>query len=164
MLSEKLLAEMNEQIKLELYSGYLYLSMAAWFESKSLGGFAHWMRKQAGEEQEHALKFFDHINDRGGRVKLQALDQPPTEFKSITAVFDEVLEHEKGVTARIHYLYEIAEKENDYPSKTFLNWFVDEQVEEEKNASEIVEWMKLGGETPHTIFSLNGLLGKRGDD
>ena len=155
---------MNEQIKLELYSGYLYLSMAAWFESKSLGGFAHWMRKQAGEEQEHALKFFDHINDRGGKVKLQALDQPPAEFKSITAVFDEVLEHEKGVTARIHYLYQIAEKENDYPSKTFLGWFVDEQVEEEKNASEIVEWMKLGGETPYTIFNLNGILGKRGDD
>lgn len=164
MLSEKMLAEMNEQIKHELYSAYLYLSMAAWFESKSLGGFAHWMKVQAGEEQEHAMKFFDHINDRGGKVKLQALEQPPAEFKSITAVFDEVLGHEKKVTARIHSLYDLAEKESDYPSKTFLAWFVDEQVEEEKNANEIVEWMKLGGETPQTIFSLDQLLGKRGEN
>lgn len=160
-LSKQLLAEINTQIKLELDSAYLYLSMAAHFESANLSGFAHWMKEQAEEEQEHALKFYEYIHDRGGRVILQGLDQPPAEFKSPLSVFEEVLEHEKGVTARINLLYSIAVKDNDYASQSFLNWFVDEQVEEEKNASQIVEQLRMVGDAPGMLFQLDNVLGKR---
>lgn len=161
MFSKNLLSEMNTQIKLELYSGYLYLSMAAYFEAHNLPGFAHWMRKQAGEEQEHALKFFDYINDRGEKVVLQAIEQPPSEFKSPLAIFEQSLEHEKSVTARIDLLYSIAVKDNDYASQSFLNWFVDEQVEEEKHASEIVEQLKMVGDSANGLFMIDAVLGKR---
>ncbi len=164
MLSKNLASEINTQIKLELYSGYLYLSMAAYFEAHNLPGFAHWMKRQAMEEQEHALKFFAYLNDRGDRVVLQAIDQPPAEFKSALAIFEQSLEHEKGVTARINLLYSIAVKDNDYASQSFLNWFVDEQVEEEKNASEIVEWLKMAGDSPNALFMINGQLAQRGGD
>ena len=105
MLGKKLQSAINEQIKNELYSGYLYLAMSAYFEAGNLPGFARWMRLQAEEEQEHALKFFDFVNERGGRVELQAIDQPPVEFKSPLAVFEQVLEHEKKVTGLINQLY-----------------------------------------------------------
>ncbi|NLF49521.1 MAG: ferritin [Leptolinea sp.] len=164
MLSKNLASEINTQIKLELYSGYLYLSMAAYFEANNLPGFAHWMKKQALEEQEHAMKFYEYLNDRGDRVILQALEQPPTDFKSPLSIFEQSLEHEKSVTARINLLYSIAVKDNDYASQSFLNWFVDEQVEEEKNASEIVEWLKMAGESRNTLFMLNRQLAERGDD
>jgi ferritin len=158
MLSKNLSSEINTQIKLELFSGYLYLSMAAYFESKNLSGFAHWMKKQAGEEQEHALKFFEYLNDRGDRVILQAIDQPQSDFKSPLAVFEQALEHEKTVTARINLLYSIAVKDNDFASQNFLNWFVAEQVEEEKNATEIVEWLKMAGDSANALFQINGML------
>lgn len=161
MFSKNLLSEMNTQIKLELYSGYLYLSMAAYFEAHNLPGFANWMRKQAEEEQEHALKFFDYINDRGEKVVLQAIEQPPSEFKSPLAIFEQSLEHEKSVTARIDLLYSIAVKDNDYASQSFLNWFVDEQVEEEKHASEIVEQLKMVGDSANGLLMINTSLAKR---
>ncbi len=164
MLSKNLAGEMNTQIKLELYSGYLYLSMAAYFEAMNLSGFAHWMKKQALEEQEHAMKFYDYLNDRGDRVLLQAIEQPPAEFDSPLAIFEQSLEHEKSVTARINLLYSIAVKDNDYASQSFLNWFVDEQVEEEKNVSEIVEWLKMSGNSPHAVFMINNQLAQREDD
>ncbi len=160
-LSKHLVDEMNTQIKLELYSAYLYLSMAAHFESANLPGFAGWMEKQAGEEQEHALKFYEYIHDRGGRVLLQTIEQPPSAFKSPLSVFEEVLKHEKEVTARINLLYSIAVKDNDYASQSFLNWFVDEQVEEEKNASQIVEQLRMVGDAPGMLFQLDSVLGKR---
>ncbi len=161
MLSKNLAAEINTQIKLELYSGYLYLSMAAYFESKTLPGFASWMRKQAKEEQEHALKFYDYLNDRGERVILQAIEMPPSDFKSPLAIFEQALEHEKSVTARINLLYSIAVKDNDYASQSMLDWFVKEQVEEEKHASEIVEWLKMAGDSAAALFALNGVLAGR---
>jgi len=161
MLSKNLAGEMNAQLKHELYSAYLYLSMAAHFEAKNLPGFASWMKKQAREEQEHALKFFEYLNDRGDHVILQAIDQPPSEFKSPQAVFEQVLEHEKSVTARINLLYSIAVKDNDYASQTFLNWFVAEQVEEEKHASEIMEWLKMSGDSTNALFQINAMLGQR---
>ncbi|MCE1252322.1 MAG: ferritin [Anaerolineae bacterium] len=164
MFSKNLLDEMNTQIKLELYSGYLYLSMSAYFEANNLPGFARWMKIQAKEEQEHAMKFFGYINDRGERVVLQAIDQPQSDFKGALAIFEQALEHEKSVTARIDLLYSIAVKNNDYASQSFLNWFVDEQVEEEKNASEIVEWLKKAGDSVTALFSLDSMLGKRADD
>lgn len=164
MLSDKMLSEMNEQVKHELFSAYLYLSMAAHFEAANLGGLASWMRVQAAEEQEHAMKFFDHILDRGGKVALQAIDQPQVEFTTPLAVFEKVLAHELQVTALIHKLYALAVKEDDYASQLFLGWFVTEQVEEEKNASTILETLKLIGDKSNAIYQLDHQLGKREAD
>ena len=155
---------LNEQIKNELYSAYLYLSMSAHFEAANLPGFAKWMRIQAGEEQTHAMKFFDFINDRGGRVTLQAILQPPTEFTTPLAVFEQVLEHEGKVTAMIHNLYALALHENDYPTQVMLQWFINEHVEEEKNASHIVETLKLAGDKGGSLLMLDHRLGKRGGE
>ena len=152
MFSPKVLQEMNNQIMHELYSAYLYLSMSAHFDANNLTGFAHWMRIQAGEEQEHAMKFYDFIYDRGGKVTLQAIDQPPTEFKSPKDIFAAALEHEKKVTARIDLIYDLAVQDNDHASQSFLKWFVDEQVEEEKNATQILEMLKMAGDSPNLIL------------
>ena len=164
MLSKKMFAAMNEQVKHELYSAYLYLSMAAHFEAANLGGFAKWMRIQAGEEQEHALKFFDHILERGEKVVLQSIDQPVVEFGSPIAVFEEVLAHEQKVTELIHKLYALAVEEKDFASQLFLGWFVSEQVEEEKNASSIVETLKMVGDRGIALHRLDHELGERGKD
>lgn len=164
MLSRKLQDALNEQIKNELYSGYLYLAMSAYFEANNLPGFAHWMRVQAGEEQEHALKFFDFIVDRGGRVVLQAIDQPPVEFQSPLAVFEATLVHEQKVTGLINKLYELAVAENDYPAQVMLQWFINEQVEEEKNATQIVETLKMIGEKGQALIMLDRELGQRGKE
>ncbi len=164
MLNKKVQGAINEQIKNELYSGYLYLSMSAYFEANNLPGFARWMRLQAEEEQEHALKFFDFVNDRGGRVMLQTIDQPPVEFESPRAIFEQTLEHEQKVTHLIHQLYELALEENDYPSQVMLQWFIDEQVEEEKNATEIVETLRMVGDKGQALVMLDRQLGRRGAD
>jgi ferritin len=161
MLSKTMLAEMNEQVKHELFSAYLYLSMAAHFETANLGGFASWMRLQAAEEQEHGMKFFDYILDRGGKVALQAIDGPQVDFGTPIDVFEKVLAHEQHVTALIHKLYAQAVKDEDYASQVFLNWFVTEQVEEEKNASTILETLKLIGDKSNAIYQLDHQLGKR---
>jgi ferritin len=164
MLNKKVEEAINEQIKNELYSGYLYLSMSAYFEANNLPGFARWMRLQAEEEQEHALKFFDFVNDRGGRVVLKAIDQPPVEFESALAIFEQTLEHEQKVTSLIHQLYELALEENDYPSQVMLQWFIDEQVEEEKNATQIVDTLKMVGDKGQALIMLDRALGRRGKD
>jgi ferritin len=164
MLGKKVQDAINEQIKNELYSGYLYLAMSAYFEAKNLPGFAHWMRMQAEEEQEHALKFFDFVNDRGARVVLQAIDQPPVEWESPLAVFEQTLEHEQKVTGLINQLYELALEENDYPTQVMLQWFIDEQVEEEKNATEIVETLRLAGDKGQALIMMDRALGRRGKD
>jgi ferritin len=162
MISKSVFPAMNDQIKHELDSAYLYLSMAAHFESVNLSGFAGWMKGQAGEEQEHAMKFFEHIHDRGGKVTVKALDQPHAEFGKPLAVFEQFYAHEQKVTALIHNLYSLALKENDYASQDFLTWFVKEQVEEEKHASEIVEKLKMAGDHPNALMMLDSILGKRG--
>lgn len=161
MLSKTLLNEINEQIKHEFYSAYLYLAMSAHFENENLGGFAKWMRLQAAEEKEHALKFFDYLHDRGAKVELAALDAPPVKFGSPLEIFKQALEHEQFVTGRINKLYAQAVKDNDYASQSFLTWYVDEQVEEEKNASEIIAWLELAGSSPAGLFQINGLMYKR---
>jgi ferritin len=153
---------MNEQIKNELYSAYLYLSMSAYCESANLPGFAHWMRVQAQEEVGHAMKFYGFIHDRGGRVLLQAIDQPPVEFQSPLAVFEQTLVHEQKVTGMIHNLYALAVQEKDYASQVFLQWFVDEQVEEEKNATQLVELLKMVGDKGHALVMVDRQLAKRG--
>ncbi|MCX8063522.1 MAG: ferritin, partial [Anaerolineales bacterium] len=143
MIPKAMQDAMNEQIKNELYSAYLYLSMAAHFESKTLSGFANWLRIQAEEELGHAMKFYNFILERGGTVSLKAIDQPPSSWNSNLEAFEQVLAHEQKVTKLINDLYELALKEKDYPSQVMLQWFIEEQVEEEKNATEIIEKLKL---------------------
>jgi ferritin len=164
MLNKSMQDAMNEQIKNELYSAYIYLSMSAYFEDTNLPGFAHWMRVQAQEEQGHAMKFFHFINERGGRVVLQAIDQPPIEFESPLNVFERTLEHEQKVTGLIHQLYALAVQEQDYASQVFLQWFVAEQVEEEASATQIVETLKMIGDKRHALLMLDRELGGRGAD
>ena len=164
MLSKAVQDAINEQIKNELYSAYLYLSMSAHFEANNLPGFARWMRLQAQEEQGHAVKFFDYMHDRGGMVKLQAIDQPPAEWKSSLALFEQVLEHEQLVTGMIHRLYELAAKENDYATGIMLRWFITEQVEEEKNAAQIIDTLKLIDAHGTAVLMLDKQLGKRGKE
>jgi ferritin len=152
---------MGEQIKHEFYSAYLYLSMAGSFEVANLTGFAHWMREQAREEMEHAVKFFDFLLDRGEQVRLQAIEAPPYAFRSPLDTFEQALEHEKEVTSLIHGLYELAVRENDYPAQVLLNWFVTEQVEEEKSATEIVERLRMAGEDGAALLILDREIGAR---
>jgi ferritin len=164
MLGKAVQEAMNEQIKNELYSAYQYLAMAAYCESANLPGFAHWMRTQAREETEHAMKFYDFILDRSGRVVLQAIDQPVADFSSPLEVFEQALEHEQKVTAMINDLYGLAVTENDYASQTFLQWFVTEQVEEEKNAGDVVETLNMVGDKSEALFLLDRELAGRAAD
>lgn len=161
MLGKAVQDAMNEQIKNELYSAYQYLSMAAYCESANLPGFAQWMRTQAREETEHAMKFYDFILDRNGRVELRAIEGPVVEFGSPLEVFERALEHEQKVTAMINDLYALAIEENDYASQTFLQWFVTEQIEEEKNAGDVVETLKMVGDRSEALFLLDRELGQR---
>lgn len=153
----------NEQIKNELYSAYLYLAMSAQFEAEGFSGFAKWTRLQAEEEVEHAMKLFDYINERGGRVNLQAIDQPPSAFGSPLSVFEEVFKHEQKVTGLINNLYEVALKESDYATQVMLHWFIEEQVEEEDNASQMVERLKMAGDNKGAILQLDHLAGSRSE-
>jgi ferritin len=162
LLGKAIEEAMNEQIKNELFSAYQYLSMAAYCESENLPGFAHWMRAQAQEETEHAMKFYDFILERNGRVILRGIDGPLVEFGSPLEVFEQALEHERRVTAMINDLYGLAVRENDYASQTFLQWFVTEQVEEEKNAGDVVETLKMVGDGSEALFLLDRELGQRG--
>jgi len=161
MFSKAVHDKMNDQIQAEMYSAYLYLSMAAQFETQNLPGFANWMRKQAKEELEHGLKFFDFVNERGGAVMLKAIEQPPTSFGSPTDVFKAVLTHEQLVTSLIEGVYEVAVQEKDYASQIFLNWFVSEQVEEEKHATGILETLKMAGDKGNALIMLDRALGQR---
>jgi ferritin len=151
----------QEQIRNEWYSAYLYLSMAAYFESVNLAGFAHWMYKQAGEEQVHGRKMYDFLVDRGVRVLLQAIPQPPSDFASPADVLEKTHEHEQKVTGFINALADQADKVNDRPSKVLLQWFITEQVEEEKNASRILDILKKIPPTSGAIYQLDHQLGKR---
>lgn len=164
MITKAMQDAMNEQINKEWFSSYLYLSMAAYFEQRNLSGFAHWMRIQADEERAHAMKFYDFIIECGGRVTLKAIDAPKTEWSSTLEVAEEVAAHEAKVTASIYALYELAQKEKDYPSQVMLQWFISEQVEEEKNAAEIVADLKLIEERGTAVLMLDKQLGKRKDE
>jgi ferritin len=162
MLSTAMQDAINEQINKELYSGYLYLSMAAYFESTGLPGFATWMRAQSQEELEHALKFFDYVNERGGRVELEAIEKPTVAWESPLAVFEATYEHEQMVTALINNLYKVALEENDYASQVMLHWFIDEQVEEEASVSQIVDSLERVGDKGQGLIMLDRALGQRG--
>ena len=161
MLTSKLQDAINRQINSELYSAHLYLSMAAYFETISLTGFASWMKIQHQEETDHALRLFDYVNDRHGRVVLHAVDQPPIEFESPLSVMQQSLEHEREVTKMINSLYELAIAEKDYPSHVLLEWFVEEQVEEEKTLTDIVDHLNIIGDDGTGLLIMNERLGSR---
>ncbi len=161
MLSKLLQDAINEQINLELSSAYVYLSMSAHFEAENLGGFANWMRVQYHEETEHAMKFFKYVYDRGGKVLLKSIAQPATKFKTPLDVFHIVLGHEQKVTAAINNLYELALKEKDFATQNFLQWFIKEQVEEEKNATDIINLLEMAGNTPVSLIMIDRQLGAR---
>ncbi len=161
MLSKAMQDAINEQIKKEFASAYLYLAMSAHCEAVNLPGCAHWLRLQSQEEAGHALKLFDYVNDRGGRVTLHGIEQPPGKFKSPLDVFQQTLEHERKVTESIHKLYAMAVKENDYPTQTMLHWFVTEQVEEEKRAAQIVEQLKMAGDEGSALLFFDRQMAAR---
>lgn len=161
MINSKVEKVMNEQIVHELYSAYLYLAMSAYFESINLKGAANWMRCQAQEEQLHAMKFYAHIVDRGGRVELTQIDAPPKEWKSVLDAFEEAYKHEQKVTALINDIAKIAMQEADFASSTLLQWLTNEQIEEEASADEIVQQIKMVGENTSALLMLDQKLGAR---
>ncbi|MBW2063477.1 MAG: ferritin [Deltaproteobacteria bacterium] len=161
MLSKTMEKALNDQVNAEMYSAYLYLAMEAYFQSVGLNGFATWMRVQTQEELVHAMKFYDFINERGGRVTLKAIEAPPAEWVSPSAVFQAAYEHEQKVTGLINDLVDLAQAERDHATHNFLQWFVAEQVEEEDSANKVVEKIKLVGEAQGGLFMLDRELGQR---
>ncbi len=164
MISEPVLQAMNTQIMHEFYSAYLYLSMSAHFHTANLSGFAAWMQVQAQEEQSHAMKFYEYILDRGGKVSLQAIAQPPADFDSPLDIFKKAYAHEQKVTGLILDIYNTATAQKDVASQIFLQWFISEQVEEEKNASQIVDMLEKIGTNVGGLYQLDHRLGKRGGE
>ncbi|MBN1335015.1 MAG: ferritin [Deltaproteobacteria bacterium] len=161
MLKDDVERELNVQIGEETASAWLYLSMAAWFESMNLPGFANWMFVQAQEELVHARMFYDFVHERRGRVILGAIAAPPTEWASPLEAFEAAFAHEVHITERIHFLTGLADRVADYPTRVFLHWFVTEQVEEEASADEIVQKLRMLGETGSGLFMLDRELGTR---
>jgi len=160
-MNNKVVKALNEQINAELYSSYLYLSMSAFFSDINLNGFANWMRAQAQEELFHAMKFFDYVNERGGRIELKNIEQPKKEWKSILEVIEETLAHEKHVTALINNLVDLAISEKDHATNNMLQWFVAEQVEEEASVSDLLGQVKIAENHKGAIFMIDKELKTR---
>ena len=161
MLTPDMQEKLNAQLNAELYSSYLYLSMSAYFESSDLDGFANWMRVQAREELMHAMKFFDFISSRGGRVVLEPIEGPPTDWQSAADAFEEVYRHEQKVTGLINALASSAVAESDHATNSFLQWFVNEQVEEEESANRVLRNLKLIGGDGTGLLMLDRELAQR---
>ena len=161
MFSTTMQSAINQQLKYEIDSAYLYLAMSAYCESQSLTGMAAWLRIQWQEELEHAMKLFRYVCERNGRVTLDGVEKPPVEFASPSALFTMVLDHEKKVTSAINKLYDLAVKENDHATQIELQWFVKEQVEEEKNASDVLHMLSVAGESGVSLLMLDRQLGQR---
>ncbi len=155
MIHEKMEKAFNEQINKELYSSYLYLSMAGYFQNLGLSGFANWMRVQVQEENFHAMKMFDYVINRGGKVILEAIAKPQYEWKSALEVFEETLKHEEYVTSLIYKLSDVADEVKDRASISFLQWFIDEQVEEEATASDIIAKLKLISDNGDALYAMD---------
>jgi ferritin len=161
MLKKKMLKALNAQINAEMYSSYLYLSMESYFQSVSLSGFAAWMRGQVQEELYHAMKMYDFVHERGGKVALDSIDKPDSSWKSPLAAFEHILKHEQMVTALINDLMDVAIAEQDHATQIFLHWFVSEQVEEEASVGEIVDKLRLIKNNSSGLFHLDSEMGKR---
>lgn len=162
MLSKSVQDALNQQIANEFYAAHLYLSMVAYFEASNLPGFAHWMRMQNKEEVEHAMRLFDFVIHNGGRVTLKAIAEPPAKFTGALEVMQKALEHERHVTTEIHELYELAVKEKAYATQLELQWFITEQVEEERAVSDIIARLELAGDSPPALLFTDKELGARG--
>ena len=160
-ISKELTEAINDQINYELYSGYIYLSMASWFEEQNLDGMAHWMKLQASEEYEHAMRFWKHVTDRGGRVVLKAIEAPKTEWKSAHEVFADAYHHESIVTERIYKIGDIADAQGDRSTQSMLTWFYNEQTEEEAKTMELRDKLKLIGDSIPALLHLDAELGAR---
>lgn len=155
---------LNDQINREFFASYLYLSMAAYFENRALNGFGRWMRHQSDEEKGHAMRLYNYLHDRGGRVELQAIEKPVHDFSAPLDAFRQALDHERKVTASIHRLYEMAHEQKDFATVSMLKWFVDEQVEEERTASDMVDQLEMAGDNPNALLLLDNLAGSRNDE
>jgi ferritin len=160
-MDKKLEKVINEQINKELYSSYLYLAMAAHFEAENLKGCAHWMKKQAGEENKHAMKFYEFMNDRGAHVVLEAIDKPASAYASIKEVFKKSLAHEQMITASINNIYSLAKTCGDTAAEVMLHWFITEQIEEEKNVMDILAQLQYIKEDSAAVLFFDKHLGKR---
>lgn len=160
-LTKKMEGAINDQIQAEYYSSYLYLAMAAYCDAVNMPGYAHWMRAQAREEMEHVMKFYRYVVERGGRVVFGAIEQPPVEYDSVLDVAEKTYAHEQKVTGLIYKLYEVAVAEKDYTTQSFLQWYIDEQVEEEDNTRTIVDQLKMIGGHTSGLFMLDHQLATR---
>ncbi len=158
MLSKSLVDSINEQIKSELYSSNLYLSMSAYSDSLNLTGFAKFFHEQSEEEREHALKLFDYLLDRNAQVEIRAIDEVPSRFSSVEAMCKAFYDHEKVVTSNINDLYHLAQNENDYPTQVILQWFITEQIEEEKTALTLLERVRMAGDDAAALLIIDGEL------
>jgi ferritin len=163
MIDSKMEERLNQHLNAELQAEYLYLAMSAYFSANDLMGCAGWMLKQAKEEHGHAMRFFKHLEERNGRVELLAIDAPPKDFSSTLAAFEKALAHERKVTEKIHSLVELAVKLKDHAAFAFLQWFVDEQVEEEATVSALIAQLKRIGESGPALNQFDAHLGKRGE-
>ncbi len=161
MISKKMEKAINEQINWELYSSYLYFAMSAYFDSINLKGFSGWMRIQAMEELTHTKRFYDFLTARGGRVRVSSIKAPPAEWKSPLAVFQDTLKHEQHVTSRINALVDLSVTLKDHATNSFLQWFVNEQVEEEASADEVIQNLKLNADNPGGLFMIDKELAQR---
>jgi ferritin len=161
VLSDKIQDALNAQINLEFSSSYHYLAMSAFFDARSLPGMAAWMRVQSEEERTHAMRLFDHLADRGGTVVLQEIAKPELSFDTPLSVFEAALQGEVRVTKAINSLYALAQAEQDYPSQVLLQWFITEQVEEEKTAQQAIDQLRMAGNDPSALLMLDQLFGKR---
>ena len=163
-MDTKVLNALNEQIRAELHSAYLYLAMSAHFSEQNLDGFARWMKLQAGEEVEHALRLFAHVLDCGGHIELKDVAAPPSSFGSALDIFEAALAHEKKISRMIHDLFVLARENGDHATELALQWFVTEQVEEEDSAGRAVEQLKMAGDSTAALLMLDHRFGERGGD
>jgi len=160
-INEKIQQAVNDQIEAEIQSAYQYLALSAWFTEHNLPGFSHWMMLQWQEELGHAMKLYHFLHARNGSVQLHELDAPRSEFSSALSVFERVLEGEQLITKRINTLYELALKEKDYPLQMMLQWFINEQVEEEAMVTSVIDRLKMVGTEGAAIFLMDRELSQR---
>ena len=161
MISKKMSNALNEQLNWEIYSSYVYLAMSSWFKTQNLNGFANWVHVQVKEELDHAMKFYEFIHDSGGVVEFQEIPKPNAQWETPVAVFEDILEHEQGVTQRINNLIEIALSEKDHATNARLQWFISEQVEEEANVQGIIQQLKFSQNAPNAIFMIDREMAQR---
>lgn len=160
-INDHLQNELNEQVNRELFSGYLYLSLATWFDKRGLSGFSHWMKRQALEEKDHGMKIYEYVYDRDGDITLKQIDEPPTRWETIKEAFNAAYLHEQYITREIHRIMDMARNEKDFATVTFLQWFVTEQVEEEKSVKEILDKIEFLGDNTQGILMLDKELKER---